>query len=108
MQKACACAYLCKHILHYDSVHNVCIVVVFLPRFAYVEFPDSETAEKVMKEKQGADLEGNTLFLDYTGSKSSFKSRDRSSGGNRSFSRDGGDRRKSQGLLSFAPAFTIT
>ncbi|KAL8572087.1 hypothetical protein ACOMHN_031044 [Nucella lapillus] len=62
--------------------------------FAYVVFPDADTAEKVMGEKQGADLEGNALYLDHTGAKSSFKPRERSfnDGG-----RDGGDRRKSSG-----------
>ena len=81
-------------------------------RFAYVVFSDTETAEKVMTDKQGADLEGNALFLDYTGSRSSFKPRDRSFGdrsfgnrsfGNRSFndSQDGGEQRKSQGLSWF-------
>ena len=75
---------------------DVCSIFFF--RFAYIVFPDKETAATVLSEKQGADLEGNALYLDYTGSKSSFKPRERSF--NDSYgSRDGGDRRKSTGVL---------
>ena len=74
---------------------DVCSIYFF--RFAYIVFPDKETAATVLSEKQGADLEGNALYLDYTGSKSSFKPRERSF--NDSYgSRDGGDRRKSTGV----------
>lgn len=66
--------------------------------FAYVMFADAETAESVLAEKQGAELEGNSLYLDHTGAKSSAKPR-----GDRSFNDSfggrggGGDRRKPQG-----------
>ncbi|KAK7502053.1 hypothetical protein BaRGS_00006805 [Batillaria attramentaria] len=67
--------------------------------FAYIVFPDAETAESVLSEKQGADLEGNALYLDHTGSKSSFKPRERDSFGGRGGGRGGfgGDRAKSTG-----------
>lgn len=41
--------------------------------FAFVEFEDSATMEKAMTAKQGANLNGRNIFLDYMGQKSSFK-----------------------------------
>ncbi|KAM4772484.1 nucleolin isoform 2-T2 [Rhinophrynus dorsalis] len=37
---------------------------------AYVEFGSEAEADKALEEKQGAELEGRSLFLDYTGNKS--------------------------------------
>ncbi|KAH3871801.1 hypothetical protein DPMN_035016 [Dreissena polymorpha] len=38
--------------------------------FGYVVFENDEAAEKMMKEKQGAELKGEKIFLDYTNEKS--------------------------------------
>jgi len=59
--------------------------------FAFIEFADSATMETAMKEKQGAELGGRNIFLDYMGSKSSFKKNDR--GGRGGF----GDRGRGRG-----------
>ncbi|CAL1542821.1 unnamed protein product [Lymnaea stagnalis] len=55
--------------------------------FAFVEFADAETMEKAKAEKDGADLDGRSLFLDYMGAKSSLKKQRGGAGGR------GGDRR---------------
>ncbi|XP_070185754.1 nucleolin-like isoform X9 [Littorina saxatilis] len=65
--------------------------------FAYVVFPDKATADSVLADKQGADLEGNALYLDHTGQKSSFKPRERSFNDNYGSRGGGGDRSKSTG-----------
>ncbi|CAG5122213.1 unnamed protein product, partial [Candidula unifasciata] len=39
----------------------------------FVEFADKQTCEAAMSEKQGADLNGSSIYLDYVGAKSSFK-----------------------------------
>lgn len=39
-------------------------------RFAFIEFNSEADVDTAMEEKQGTDLEGKSLFLDYTGSKS--------------------------------------
>lgn len=59
------------------DIASICFSMCF--RFAYIVFADSETADSVLSDKQGADLEGNALYLDRTGSKSSFTPRDRQS-----------------------------
>jgi len=40
-------------------------------RFGYVVFDSEDTVERVMKDKQGQQLDGETVFLDYTDEKSS-------------------------------------
>ncbi|KAL3877017.1 hypothetical protein ACJMK2_034773 [Sinanodonta woodiana] len=42
--------------------------------FAYIQFKDASVVEKMMNKHQGAELEGQALYLDYVGQKSSFKS----------------------------------
>lgn len=40
------------------------------PRIAYIEFKSEAEAEKALEEKQGAEIEGRSIILDYIGEKS--------------------------------------
>ena len=50
-------------------------------RFAFVEFHTEADVDTAMEEKQGADVGGRSLFLDYTGSKSKGAKKSGSFGG---------------------------
>ena len=79
-------------------------------RFAFIQFSDTDSATGQMSEKQGAELEGQSLYIDYTGAKSSFKPKDRSFGsdrsfGNSSFGSSGGGRGGSKATGMFFLSF---
>ncbi|BFZ03621.1 hypothetical protein BsWGS_06659 [Bradybaena similaris] len=59
--------------------------------FGFVEFADKESLEAAMSEKQGAELNGSSIYLDYMGAKSSFKKQRGGQGGR------GNDRRGGRG-----------
>ena len=50
-------------------------------RFAFIEFNTEADVDTAMEEKQGTDLGGRSLFLDYTGSKSKGAKKSGSFGG---------------------------
>ncbi|KAK0051114.1 nucleolin [Biomphalaria pfeifferi] len=62
--------------------------------FAFIEFPDVDSLEAAMSEKQGVELNGNSLYLDYTGSKSNFN---KQRGGGQQRGGRGNDRRGGRG-----------
>lgn len=45
-------------------------VLRFGNRIAYVEFKTEEIAEKMLEEAQGADVQGRSIMVDFTGEKS--------------------------------------
>ena len=47
------------------------IDIMICDRFGYVVFDTIDVMEEQLKEKQGAELEGQQIFLDYTNDKSS-------------------------------------
>lgn len=65
-----------------------------------------------MSEKQGAELNGSSLYLDYMGAKSSFKKQQRGGQGGRGNDRRGGrggfggDRQSNSGKICGASFFT--
>lgn len=45
-------------------------ILHFGDRIAYVEFKTEEIAEKMLEEAQGADVQGRSITVDFTGEKS--------------------------------------
>ena len=60
------CFRICKKPVFSQRGSFLCV-----PRFGYVVFDSIETMEEQLKEKQGGELEGMQLILDYKNDKSS-------------------------------------
>lgn len=50
------------------SKHGLCFFLGW-DRIAYVEFATEAVAEKMIEEAQGADVQGRSIIIDYTGEK---------------------------------------